>query len=58
MAQAWLVMSSYNSINGITATENELLETSAEERVGIDGVVVSDWTADAAWRAPRRRRIW
>lgn len=44
-ARAWLVMSSYNSINGVTATENELLETPLKSEWGFDGVVVSDWTA-------------
>ncbi|BDZ51971.1 glycosyl hydrolase [Frondihabitans sucicola] len=44
-SHAWLVMSSYNSINGITATENELLETPLNSEWGFDGVVISDWTA-------------
>ncbi|MCU1528564.1 MAG: beta-glucosidase [Frondihabitans sp.] len=44
-SHAWLVMSSYNKINGITATENELLETPLNSEWGFDGVVVSDWTA-------------
>jgi len=44
-ARAWLVMSSYNSINGTTATENPLLETPLNSQWGFDGVVVSDWTA-------------
>ncbi|MGB0111938.1 MAG: glycoside hydrolase family 3 C-terminal domain-containing protein [Ilumatobacteraceae bacterium] len=44
-SQAWLVMSAYNSINGATATENELLETPLNSEWGFDGVVVSDWTA-------------
>ena len=44
-AHAWLIMSSYNSINGITATENELLETPLNSEWGFDGVVISDWTA-------------
>ena len=43
-ANAWLVMSSYNSINGVTATENELLETPLNSEWGFDGVVISDWT--------------
>ena len=38
-------MSSYNSINRVTATENELLETPLKSEWGFDGVVVSDWTA-------------
>jgi beta-glucosidase len=44
-SQAWLVMSSYNRINGVTATENDLLETPLNSEWGFDGVVVSDWTA-------------
>lgn len=44
-ANAWLVMSAYNSINGVTATEHELLETPLNSEWGFDGVVVSDWTA-------------
>jgi beta-glucosidase len=44
-AHAWLVMSAYNSINGVTATENELLETPLNSQWGFDGVVVSDWAA-------------
>ena len=44
-AHAWLVMSSYNSVNGATATENDLLETPLNSEWGFDGVVISDWTA-------------
>ncbi len=43
-SRAWLVMSSYNSINGVTSTENDLLETPLNSEWGFDGVVVSDWT--------------
>ncbi|MFE4836717.1 beta-glucosidase [Arthrobacter sp. NPDC056691] len=43
-ARAWLVMSSYNSVNGTTASENTLLETPLSTEWGFDGVVVSDWT--------------
>ncbi|NRG41361.1 glycoside hydrolase family 3 C-terminal domain-containing protein [Rathayibacter sp. VKM Ac-2835] len=43
--RAWLVMSSYNSINGTTATESDLLETPLNNEWGFDGVVISDWTA-------------
>jgi len=43
-AHAWALMSSYNSINGATATENELLETPLNSEWGFDGIVVSDWT--------------
>ncbi|PPG28664.1 glycosyl hydrolase [Pseudoclavibacter sp. RFBG4] len=44
-ARVWTVMSAYNSINGTTATENELLEDPLNSEWGFDGVVVSDWTA-------------
>jgi beta-glucosidase len=44
-SHAWLVMSAYNSINGATATENELLETPLNSEWNFDGVVISDWTA-------------
>ena len=44
-ARVWVVMSSYNSINGVTASENDLLETPLNSEWGFDGVVVSDWTA-------------
>jgi beta-glucosidase len=44
-SKAWLVMSAYNSINGATATENDLLETPLNSEWGFDGVLISDWTA-------------
>ncbi|WP_194764929.1 glycoside hydrolase family 3 protein [Microbacterium sp. UFMG61] len=44
-SRAWLVMSAYNSINGVTATENSLLESPLNDEWGFDGVVISDWTA-------------
>lgn len=40
---AWLVMSSYNSVDGTTMTENELLRSPLKDEWGFDGVVVSDW---------------
>jgi len=43
-AHAWAVMSSYNSVNGVTASEHELLETPLNSEWGFDGIVVSDWT--------------
>src|SRR5260370_38131578 len=46
-------MSSYNSVNGATATENDLLETSLNSEWGFDGVVVSDWTAVRSLAAAR-----
>jgi beta-glucosidase len=43
-ANAWAIMSSYNAINGVTASENDLLETPLNSEWGFDGIVVSDWT--------------
>lgn len=44
-AGAWSIMSSYNAVDGVTMTENELLETPLNSEWGFDGVVMSDWTA-------------
>ncbi|MET7767262.1 glycoside hydrolase family 3 C-terminal domain-containing protein [Nocardia sp. NPDC005366] len=44
-AGAWLVMSAYNAVNGVTMTENRLLTAPLRTEWGFDGVVVSDWTA-------------
>jgi beta-glucosidase len=43
-SHAWAIMSSYNAINGVTASENDLLETPLNTEWGFDGIVVSDWT--------------
>ena len=50
-SHAWLVMSAYNSINGTTASENDLLETPLNSEWGFDGVVVSDWTGVRSLKA-------
>lgn len=42
---AWTIMSSYNSINGTTATEHDLLQNPLRSDWNFDGVVISDWTA-------------
>jgi beta-glucosidase len=44
-ARSWMVMSSYNLINGVPSSENDLLETPLKSEWGFDGVVVSDWFA-------------
>ncbi|MGW0251331.1 beta-glucosidase [Nocardia goodfellowii] len=44
-AGAWMIMDAYNSVNGVTMTENELLDEPLKGSWGFDGVVVSDWTA-------------
>ncbi|MET9489896.1 glycoside hydrolase family 3 C-terminal domain-containing protein [Nocardia sp. NPDC006630] len=44
-AGTWMIMDSYNSVNGTTMTENALLDEPLKGEWGYDGVVVSDWTA-------------
>ncbi|KRA38498.1 MULTISPECIES: beta-glucosidase family protein [unclassified Nocardioides] len=44
-AKAWTIMSAYNSVNGTTMTEHDLLRTPLKTEWGFDGVVVSDWMA-------------
>jgi len=55
-AEAWLVMSAYNSVRGTTMTENELLSTPLCAEWGFDGVVVSDWTAVRSTEPSARAR--
>lgn len=52
-AHAWAVMSAYNSVNGVTASEHDLLETPLNSEWGFDGVVVSDWTGVRSIAAAR-----
>ncbi|GAB3972133.1 glycoside hydrolase family 3 C-terminal domain-containing protein [Actinoallomurus acanthiterrae] len=42
---AWAVMSAYNSVNGTTMSENDLLRDPLSTEWGFAGPVVSDWTA-------------
>lgn len=44
-AGAWTLMSAYNAVDGVTMTENDLLQTPLNSEWGFDGVVISDWTA-------------
>jgi beta-glucosidase len=44
-AGVWVVMAAYNSVNGVTMTENSLLVGPLMQEWGFDGVVVSDWYA-------------
>ncbi|RDI67829.1 beta-glucosidase family protein [Nocardia pseudobrasiliensis] len=44
-AGAWMIMAAYNSVAGVTMTENPLLAEPLKGSWGFDGVVVSDWTA-------------
>lgn len=52
-AKPWTIMCSYNRINGVLASENRyLLNDILRQRLGFDGVIVSDWGATHnAWRA-------
>ncbi|HZD98664.1 MAG TPA: glycoside hydrolase family 3 N-terminal domain-containing protein, partial [Micromonosporaceae bacterium] len=45
-ADAWGVMSAYNSVNGTSMTEHEPLQVGIlKTEWGFDGAIVSDWTA-------------
>ncbi|NEE03234.1 glycosyl hydrolase [Phytoactinopolyspora halotolerans] len=44
-AGAWMVMAAYNSVNGATMTEHDLLTDPLRSAWGFDGAVVSDWRA-------------
>ena len=42
-SQPWTAMSAYNTINGITASEQPLLDEVLRDEFGFDGAVISDW---------------
>jgi beta-glucosidase len=44
-AHAWTIMSAYSGVNGVTMTENGLLERPLKDEWGFDGLVISDWGA-------------
>lgn len=39
----WSVMSAYNTVNGVTASESPMLEEVLRGEFGFDGAVISDW---------------
>lgn len=39
----WAVMSAYNAINGVTASEHPMLDDVLRAEFGFDGAVISDW---------------
>jgi beta-glucosidase len=44
-SRPWAIMSAYNSVGGVTMSENDLLKDPLKTEWGFDGVVVSDWFA-------------
>lgn len=63
-AQPFAVMTSYNLINGVHASERkDLIEDVLRREFGFDGLVMTDWTVagsgdrDAAWPEARADRI-
>lgn len=44
-AKPWLVMTSYNLVNGVRMSEHQKLYKTLREEFKFDGVIVSDWNA-------------
>ena len=45
-AEPWMVMCSYNPVNGVYASENKkILDGILRQGIGYEGVIVSDWAA-------------
>ncbi len=44
-AGVWMAMAAYNSVNGTTMTEHDLLNDPLRSEWGFDGAIVSDWRA-------------
>lgn len=44
-AKPWSLMAAYNAVNGVTMTENTLLQETLKTEWKYDGVVISDWYA-------------
>jgi len=52
-AKPWAVMSSYNRVNGVPASENEFtLKKILKGQWGFDGLVISDWYGTYSERVP------
>ena len=51
-AQPWSLMSSYNRVNGVHASENDLLKDVLKDGWGYDGAVISDWYGTYSDRVP------
>ncbi|MCB8983957.1 MAG: glycoside hydrolase family 3 C-terminal domain-containing protein [Ardenticatenaceae bacterium] len=54
-AQPWSLMSSYNRVNGVHASENDLLHDVLKEGWGYDGAVISDWYGTYSDNVPNGR---
>ncbi len=44
-AKPWTIMSSYNLVNGVRMSEHKKLYKHLREKLGFEGVIVSDWEA-------------